>query len=262
MRKSTWIAIAALVLLALPLHAVDPEDVAVCSSFGYEPANGPNAWGTLKPEWVMCDSGLAQSPIHIDNMTGDQSLPSNVLHYSAGPFAIQNTSHEYKFFPLYKATLERGGVTATVVQVHFHHQAEHSIGNQLRSPMEMHIVHQLADKSYLVIAVLFVSDNSARPNAELQKIIDAKADLPACRSRKTAETVRLNLADLLVSRNHYAQYSGSLTTPPCSEPVKFVVLLEGTHVPESQIKSLRLAHENRRPEQPRLGRRIFWRQTR
>jgi carbonic anhydrase len=244
-------------LAAVPLHAADPED-AKCATFGYEPDNGPDAWGLMRPEWIACDSGKAQSPIVLDLMT-PSSLPQVGVGPEHGPFTIQNTGHEYKIFPLYTALFWRGADSAKLVQFHFHHPAEHYTSIKDRAAMEMHAVYQLHDKSALALGVFFVEDKDAQPNAELQKVIDAKFELPACRSRKTPETMQFDLGKLFPNPiRHYVTYGGSLTTPPCTEPVTFILALDPVRLPPSQIKALRVGgHDNVRPPQPRLGRRVL-----
>jgi carbonic anhydrase len=244
-------------LAAVPLTAADPED-AKCATFGYEPDNGPDAWGLMRPEWIACDSGRAQSPIVLDPMTL-WGLPPVSVPSAAGPFTIQNTGHEYKVYPLYWATIKRGSTEeATLVQFHFHHPAEHYTSLENRAAMEMHAVYELPNKSAMAVAVFFIEDKNARPNLELQKVIDAKDKLPVCRSRKTPVDMKFNLGALFPSLNRYATYGGSLTTPPCSEPVTFILLLDPIRIPPSQIDALRVGvHDNARNVQPRLGRRIY-----
>jgi carbonic anhydrase len=221
-------------------------------------SNGPQHWGNLDLDWRTCGTGLAQSPIAMQNMTGDQAMPPISVPTVDSRLTVRKTSHEIKVYSDvlgHPWMMNYGTETVKLVQFHFHVSAEH-LDRSDTHPAEIHFVFQRPNGALLVLAV-WIKEGSQ--NASLQHIIDA---IPAasCAKGDTAHTARL-IDFLPTNRNHYARYEGSLTTPPCSENVRWVVELEPIRATAQQIAKLKVgSSKNARPGQAVAGRTILWRQ--
>jgi carbonic anhydrase len=258
MRTLLSAALLMVLLIALPLSAAD-TDLPCNAGWSYSGTNGPDYWGQLKPEWGVCDTGAAQSPIRIIPGVLDRRMTNVELNYPPLPFTVQNNGHELKVYPLGNATVRVNGIEARLVQFHFHTPAEHFFKTDPAPlPAEIHFVNERLDgKGYIVLAVYLT--NGGRDFPALSQIIDAKPLPPsACRSKKSEQL--LDYRSLIAMRTeHYATYSGSLTTPACAEKVTWIVFLDpAPKVSQAQISELSI-ESNARPLQPAAGRVIKWR---
>lgn len=203
--------------------------------------------------------GLAQSPIDIraeDVVVVDQ-LPSLDFAYSKHTaLTVINTGSPDEeatvraVVPAGAGQLRVDGVTYNLLQFHWHTPSEHLIEGE-GTPLEMHLVHQSADGSLLVVAV-FIVQGERHP--ELDKVF---AHLPETAGQSTA-VADFNLRKLLPEELASFRYQGSLTTPPFTEGVRFVVLEEAVELSRQQIESfLQLFPEgNTREVQPLNGRTV------
>ncbi|MGK7296142.1 MAG: carbonic anhydrase [Candidatus Wenzhouxiangella sp. M2_3B_020] len=212
--------------------------------WGYEGETGPANWGGLSTDFAACAEGRMQSPIDIDEAgaIGDLALS---VSYTTGPLEIRNPGKtiQVDFEP--GSTMDSGGTTFGLLQVHFHTPSEHTVNGE-HFPLTAHFVHTT---KYGQLGVLGVMYAPGEENAELQKIIDAAGDAgaePAVVDGVTFDPNVLLPADLDIYR-----YMGSLTTPPCSEGVHWHVLEQPVEVSSEQIAALEeLMGMNARPVQP------------
>ena len=216
--------------------------------WSYEGATGPLNWGKLAPENAMCEMGRNQAPI---NIVGALQSSEEPLHpdYTKGSREIVNNGHtiQVDFEP--GNTLVIDGVTFSLKQMHFHAPSENQIAGQ-SFPMEAHFVHADAQGNLLVLAVMFREGDA---NSALNKVWAAMPpDSGPARPLPNAVTP---LALMPKSMSYY-RFSGSLTTPPCSEGVRWLVLKTPVSVSKAQIESFEHAmkHHNNRPVQPLNGR--------
>jgi carbonic anhydrase len=244
MRKAAMHVAVFFIMLSLIAPMLAAEDRAGCETgYDYGATKGPGQWGGLKTEWQRCDVGRYQSPIAFFSEPQDQTLSRNTLAYPATAYDIANNGLTVKLEPKNNAgTITRDGVTATLKEVHFHVPAEHTI-NQVPAAAEMHLVHALPDGRLVVTAVLINSSSAA--NATLQQIIN---HIPsACGG--TGRIDNLSLAALMPQKDHYFTYFGSLTTPPCTEGVTWIVYAQEITASSAQINALKIAAKtgNARP---------------
>ncbi len=213
--------------------------------WGYEGEGAPEHWGDLKAEYEMCDAGMSQSPIDIDNTTGAE-LKSFKTNYKNTPLKIVNNGHTIQVNYEKPGTYTIDGKTFKLLQFHFHTPSEHTVDGKAYD-MEVHLVHQNQDDGQL--AVLGVLMNSGDEHETIGKIWE---HLPSeVNEEKTVSGVSINAADLLPKDKSYYHYYGSLTTPPCSEGVNWTVLKEPIQVSKEQIQTFAdLVGENARPVQP------------
>ena len=221
------------------------------TEWGYEAENGPEVWAQLSPEYILCAEGTHQSPINIVNPTPVE-LPALVFNYQPAALNIHNTGHTIEVAYPEGSWIEVDGARYQLLQFHFHAPSEHTVGGQ-PFDMEMHLVHKSEEGNLAVVGVFI---ESGRENAEFTPIWDQLPSVPS--ESVHNEGVSFNAIGLLPgSRNAY-HYDGSLTTPPCSEGVKWFVLTTPIEMSETQIAAFKaIIPDNNRPVQPLNGRKLF-----
>jgi carbonic anhydrase len=211
--------------------------------------SGPDAWAELDPANAVCKAGGAQSPIDLVNAVRVPALPGLQLNYGDTKVKLLNNSHTFQVNVDKGSSLMLDGKRYDLVQFHFHTPSEHTIDGR-SFPMELHLVHQASDKSAAVIAVML---SEGAPNMLMTRFWER---LP--KTEGEAETgVSIAVRDLLPHNiDDYFTYSGSLTTPPCTENVRWIVLKQSVELSKSQIAAFRAVFRvNARPTQP-LGARV------
>ena len=228
--------------------------------WGYSGETGPANWGSLDPVYNLCGNGKGQSPINIQNYQVSGSANWK-LNYGNSSLHIAHNEHMHEIIDnghTIQVSVDEGstftfnGKDFTLKQFHFHTPSEHTIDGK-NLPMEMHLVHQSEDGKLAVVSVLFKEGKTANPN--LATII---ANLP---SKKGEELhlpgVNLQLNSHLPKDEKAFAYKGSLTTPPCSEDVQWLVLSDLFEVTPAQVKAFSdLIGPNNRPVQELNERKI------
>lgn len=211
--------------------------------WGYGEHNGPEMWAKLDPKFAICSTGMHQSPINIQASKTTEA--KNELHILHGTNAkdIVNNGHTVQV-----SFSEAGGVVFKnkrylLVQLHFHTPSETQIEGK-SYPMEMHLVHKSDAGELLVLAVLF---EQGETNVALNNILTyAPNDV-----NKNYPMDMVSISQMLPKTKGYYAFSGSLTTPACSEGVQWVVLKESISASKSQIETLNaIMKENARGVQP------------
>lgn len=252
-KSGVWVAAAAS-LLALAgcddnntQAAAEPAEI----HFEYEGTHGPEHWGALKAEWATCSAGVQQSPIDIPLSIAPSALPLLQTAYNSSALTIFNNGHTVQVNYDPGSTLTVGGNTWQLLQFHFHTLSEHAIGGQYQ-PLEMHLVHRDTDGRLAVVGVMI---KEGAENATLKPVFD---NLPPHHSDPHAVSgVSLNIAQALPADLSAWRYDGSLTTPPCSEGVRWHVLSNPITASAAQIGAFRALFEtDARPVQPLNGRTI------
>ena len=227
--------------------------------WGYEGEGGPESWGKLSPEFSTCAAGHSQSPIDIGK-TSPASLPKEraafgpaelkIVHHEHVEDAVNN-GHTIQVNYTDGDTLAVGDARFELVQYHFHAPSEHTVGGK-RYPMEMHLVHKSAAGALAVIGVLI---EQGAHNAAFDPVW---SHLPKAKGAEShLEHVKVNVDDLLPTTRTSYRYDGSLTTPPCSEGVKWFVMTTPVQLSADQIAAFTaLVKENNRPVQPLNGRAV------
>lgn len=216
--------------------------------WGYGGDNGPFFWGDMKSDYHTCKAGQNQSPVDIRESV-DRGLDNLEFHYASSPLAIINNGHTIQVNYSGNSYLIAGGKRYNLLQFHFHAPSEHKVDGRA-APMEMHLVHQASDGRLAVVGVMIQTGDK---NHSIQKAWD---HLPSSIGNVNRYGgVSVNATALLPSNKSYYHYSGSLTTPPCSEGVNWFVLKDSIQLSSSQIKSFRrLVEDNARIVQPLNGR--------
>ena len=256
-----------LVLLATSVFAVSLGGVLILTnaadaSWGYAGDLGPSQWGKLSPDFAPCEEGNAQSPIDISDAT-QVDLVEIEFHYGETEPGIEsnqsiaNNGHTIQVDVNDGSYVIYNGISYDLVQFHFHSPSEHTINGEAAA-MELHLVHKDRNSSALaVVGVLLVEGEGE--NRAYTNIFD---NLPADVGDPETLAVPVDLEALLPQRRAYYTYQGSLTTPPCSEIVRWLLLDTPVALSRAQIEAYTALYSgNARPAQP-LGKRDLLRSRR
>jgi carbonic anhydrase len=232
-----------------PLSGIShPEGLP--SHWDYMGIEGPKHWGMLTEEYMTCESGDRQSPINISMTHHGDHHQKLVFHYQTSQLHEMNNGHTIQVSHVSKCRVDLNDRKYQLRQFHFHSPSEHHIEGEA-FPMEMHLVHQDETGHVLVLAVMMATDATEPVLSKLWKW------LPGQTNQEVSIPLELNLMDFLpTSTKHYA-YSGSLTTPPCTEGVQWIVLKDPMHVtPQDVDQFVQIIGQNARPIQPLRNRHI------
>ena len=210
--------------------------------WSYEGTAGPAKWGDLDAANKACSLGSQQSPIDIGPTIKSQ-LPALKLSWDKTADTIVNNGHTIQLNFAPGSTLQLGNTSYKLLQVHFHRPSEHMIGGK-NFPMEAHFVHRSDAGSLAVVGVLLATGT---PNAAFRKIVTT---MPASEGPAVKADAGIDPNALLPAKRGYYRYPGSLTTPPCSEIVEWLVLTEPMQVAAADVASFaKLYPMNARPAQ-------------
>ncbi|MCI4625148.1 MAG: carbonic anhydrase family protein [Candidatus Magnetoovum sp. WYHC-5] len=211
----------------------------------YEGAEGPEHWGDLSPTYATCKIGKSQSPIDIPKVEAATET-AIAFSYAQTPLKIINNGHTIQVNYSPNSTITINGKEYKLMQFHFHSPSEHTLMGE-SFPMEAHIVHATKDKELAVIGVLFKVGAENPFIKTLWEHLPQKVD-----KEETVKGVNINAKQLIPTNTAtYYNYSGSLTTPPCSENVNWNVLQTPIEVSQEQVdKFVSLIGKNARPVQP------------
>ena len=236
----TWIVFCAFTLaVSCAAQEHRPEH-----TWDYGDALGPSHWGDLKPEFATCKSGHHQSPIDIRD-TKKAALPPIQFEYKPSPLHIIDNGHTIMVNYSPGSFIAVGDKKYTLKQFHFHRPSEEKI-NGKNFDMTVHLVHADDDGNLAVVAVLLQQGEGSALVHELWN------DLPKEKDKEESfDNIQINPSQILPRDRGYYTFSGSLTTPPCSENVTWYVLRQPTTVSAQQIQRFsQLYRDDARPTQP------------
>jgi carbonic anhydrase len=240
---------AALLALTLSLGAHAEEHAHW--SYSEHAGTGPSRWGTLDPDNRLCKTGLQQSPIALHSRHAVRLADRDVaLHFGAAKGELVNNGHTIQFNVADSPanTVAYKDDSYALAQFHFHTPSEHRLDGK-PFPMEMHLVNKDASGKLTVVGV-FIKQGAK--NEALARLWD---QLPAPDAAPKAGEV--DLAALLPASHKAMLYAGSLTTPPCSEEVNWIVMEQPIEMSRQQIQAFqKLFRDNHRPIQPDHGRKV------
>ena len=219
--------------------------------WGYTGSTGPDHWGDLSKDYELSKNGKEQSPI---NITGaeDVDLPELNLNNQESEAQVENNGHTIEVsFKNPKNTLTIGNEVYKLQQFHFHSPAENEIDGQTY-PLEGHFVYKTDNGKITVISVLY---NYGDENQALKQIWDK---MPQAANTETELSQAISLDDFYPEDKDYYNFEGSLTTPPCTEGVNWIVFKNQETVSKEQVEKFTqtLGFENNRPIQDTNGRQI------
>lgn len=212
-------------------------------TFGYFGDIGPAHWGQLSPDWETCSSGERQSPVDFRQFTPRRNFS---IDYGTTTGEIFNNGHTIEVETEGDNTLTLAGVAYKLVQFHFHAVSEHRV-NGRGFDMEMHLVHQSAAGASAVIGVFL------KRGARSRALAPIFAHLPDDINVHHPLDAPFNPAEFLPSSRTHYRYGGSLTTPPCTEGVHWIVMTEPVTVSDEDMAQFaERIHFNARFVQRRL----------
>jgi carbonic anhydrase len=211
--------------------------------WGYEGDFGPAHWASLQPEFSAC-SGKNQSPIDVAVQRVAAEMKPIRFDYKAGGHEVVNNGHTIQVNMEAGSSITVDDIPFDLKQFHFHSPSENHIGGK-SFPLEAHLVHADEQGNLAVVAVMF---EEGKDNAIVGTVW---SHMPKGEG-KNALPGKVSASGLLPEKRAYYRYSGSLTTPPCSEGVRWIVLKEPMTVTRDQLAAFRetLGFANNRPVQP------------
>ncbi len=218
--------------------------------WSYDGATGPDNWGTLDTAYSVCGVGSQQSPIDLTNGVRAEMDAVSIQWKAVKLGSIVNNGHTIQVNAPNTGHMELDGSRHDLVQFHFHHRSEHTVDGK-RFPMEVHFVHKAAMADGLAVIGVLLAEGPE--NAALKPIWTAAPGFVG----KSSSAEVVDAKELLPASRAAFRYAGSLTTPPCSEVVSWIVYKEPVSASADQIASFgKLFPNNFRPIQ-RLNRRFI-----
>lgn len=219
--------------------------------WSYSGATGPDRWSSLAHEYATCSTGTQQSPVDLVGGQVDKAL-ALAFDYKAVSGRIVDNGHTIQVDVGPGSGISVGGHRFELVQFHFHGPSEHTVATR-HYPLELHLVHQDEHGKLAVVGVFVEPGGKSNP---LAVIVD---NLPATPSHAEDLPKTVDVAQFLPQARSSFQYTGSLTTPPCTEGVAWSVLVAPITMGQAQIDVLRARFHggNSRPIQPINARSLF-----
>lgn len=225
---------------------------AQTAPWDYRGKYGALAWGKLDPAYRACSEGHQQSPIDIRGAHRNRALKPIEFHYLAGGVTLQNEGHTIVARVHPGSYIVANGVRYDLVEYVFHHPGETAVNGRLHD-MDIQFLHTSADGKLAILDVLLTEDQDA-PNATLATLWQ---HLPEALGATETVTDMVNPGGLLPADRGYWTYMGSLTTPPCTEGVRWFVLEQPITLSRDQLNAFAALYPmNSRPLQDTHGRRI------
>jgi carbonic anhydrase len=236
---------AALTAAGLRLGGGVLADESDAVHWTYEGEEGPDYWSELDPEdYASCSGGTEQSPIDVTGAEGEDLDNLEFAYQPVSPLHIINNGHTVQVFVPAGNTMVVDGTTYELQQFHFHSPSEHTIDGQGQA-MELHMVHMAEDESLAVVGLLL---QEGEEHAALMPVFEA---MPAMEGPEQEVTGTVDLEALLPETRTTYRYLGSLTPPPCTEGVLWLLFTEPTAVSTAQIEAFRKVFgDDARPVQP------------
>jgi carbonic anhydrase len=231
------------VLLGGVLFTSGVASASDAEHWSYSGETGPENWAKLTPEFGAC-SGKNQSPI---NLTGfiEAELKPIKFSYQAGGNEILNNGHTVQINYAAGSSIVVDGIKFDLKQFHFHAPSENNINGKSYA-LEAHLVHADKDGNLAVIALMF------KEGAENKALAKIWSSMPKNPGEKIALPSPFAVAQLLPAKQDYYRFNGSLTTPPCTEGVRWLVIKKPLTASKEQVEAFShvMHHPNNRPVQP------------
>jgi len=214
-------------LLLLPLQPIHAGETG--AHWTYEGEHGPEHWGDLSPDYSFCKEGKNQSQV---NLVADlhPELPELIFQYHGTPVHETHNGHsiQLKVQPGSFLEIPERNQRFALLQGHFHSPSEHTVDGE-HFAMEIHLVHSNEDGALVVVGIMI---EEGEEDPMLNRIWSFMPEKPG---DTTESPLTVFEAGILPPTRDYFVYSGSLTTPPCSEGVKWIVLHKSLTASAQQI---------------------------
>ena len=222
------------------------------ANWNYFGKTGPLGWGKLDPSYKACSNGHEQSPLDIRGVHLNKSLQPIEFHYLAGTETVENNGRTIVVHVNPGSYMVAGGTRYNLVQYELRTPSEEAVKGKL-TDMSVQFLHKSADGQMAIVAVR-LAENQDAPNAALATLF---SQLP----RKSGDVVKIadlvNPGGFLPADRAYWTYMGSLTTPPCTEGVRWFVFQQPVTLSRTQLRTYgAMFRMNTRPLQDAHGREI------
>lgn len=226
----------------VPMDQIDAE-------WGYSGNGGPENWGKLSPDYSACQYGTMQSPINIQGAKKSRKIKPIKFMYKKTPVEVVNNGRTIEGFISKDNYLVLNSERFELVSIDFHLPSEHTVDG-IPYDMEVHLTHKNQHKEITKVAVFFAE------GGQNKRLKDLWNKFPQAKDEKNL--VHFNPNNLLPSSKEYFYYKGSLTTPPCTEGVEWVVMKTPLVVSSHQVDQfIGLYKNNARSTQPLNSRKVF-----
>ena len=252
MNKQSLCKVFGLAICSIALPIVALAQTTPPPHWAYEGKEDPKHWGSVSPEFATCSQGHSQSPINIVNAK-KADLPALQFNYNPVPLSIVDNGHTVMVNYAPGSTVTIGEKTYELKQFHFHHPSEEHV-NGKHFDLVAHLVHTDSSGHNAVVAVLFKEGATQSP------LLDTLWKNISPEKGKVVEisSVSINVKDLLPEATGYYTFTGSLTTPPCTEGVTWYVLKTPQSISKAQVETFaKLYRHDNRPIQPTNQREIL-----
>lgn len=237
---------------------VNEEQTTATDTLASNQQEDKSTWDYENPNWedlteTECRSAV-QSPV---NITTDEIIEADLadINYEYEPFEMKIVDNGYtvQVHGTEDSFITVEGTRYVFRQFHFHYPAEHTIDGR-EYPMEMHLVHQEEGTSNLVVLGILLEESS-NSNEFLQKVL---SEIPSEKREEVSTDVEINLSDYIPPSQVHYTYIGSLTTPPCTVGVDWILFREPIQVSREQLDTFAEYYNNNdRPVQPLNNRRVL-----
>ncbi|MGR5338450.1 carbonic anhydrase [Vibrio astriarenae] len=232
--KQQWMALSLSVFVACGVNALE---------WDYSAEHGPDNWGQFS---AVCETGKNQSPINVKE-TVEADLDKLHIDYQGQVTGLTNNGHTLQATVSGVNTLNIDGRAFELKQFHFHTPSENLIRSR-QYPLEGHFVHADEAGNLAVLAVMFELGVQNDSISKLSETIPTKGQTITLSKSFDAKS-------LLPSLKNYYRFNGSLTTPPCSEGVRWIILRDASSLSEQQTQALtKVMGTNNRPVQDQNAR--------
>jgi carbonic anhydrase len=238
------------ILAAFAFSLSSVAQVGVCttaSCWTYSSPTGPSNWGGLTP-YAYCTQSNAptqqQSPINVTSPTVNTGLKL-ASNYAGVQVPVEDTGYtiEADYSPgSSQNTVTYGGKRYTLLQFHFHEKSEHTI-NGTGAPMEVHLVHKASDGTYLVIGVLINVAAEGGTNEGFHKVREAIESHN--QPEQSIDPIQMIPGTANSSSLSFYTYTGSLTTPPCTPGITWIVMKDPIQISQTQFNWYKYTNSSR-----------------
>ena len=224
--------------------------------WGYTGHEGPENWASLDSKYTMCKAGSSQSPINITKsvQVDAEDMQEIDFDYKTSASSVVNNGHTIQVNVKDGSSISVDEIKFDLKQFHFHTPSENQI-NGKNFPLEAHFVHASKDGKLAVVSVLF---EDGKENPVLKRIWN-KMPHKAGKTKTCGVSAKMINSILPKDKEDYYRFSGSLTTPPCSEGVRWFVMEDYASISKAQVEEFlhTMHHANNRPIQPINARKVM-----
>jgi carbonic anhydrase len=247
-----WAGFVVLVIFAMLTagcrveRAETPPPAAGETHWSYAGDTAPDRWGSLNEDYERCRDGEEQSPIDLSEALATAGAANIAFDYQPSNLAVVNNGHTIQVVYEIGSSISVDGEQYSLLQFHLHAGSEHTIDG-FRHPLEMHFVHRNTDGNLAVVGVMIAEGTE---NSALEPVLRNMPPGPGEGPIEVDDTM-INAGHMLPAERDHFEYQGSLTTPPCTEGVRWFVMADAVEMSASQISSFTALYSgNYRPIQP------------